>query len=127
MLYSGVAFLVVYGARSLWSAAKGAAALETAATGGGSLRRAVAVCLAFTWLNPHVYLDTVVLIGTVAAQYDDRIAFAAGAMSASFVFFFSLGFGARMLAPIFARPVAWRWLDALVGLTMWGIALGLLA
>lgn len=67
---------------------------------------------AMTWLNPHVYLDTVVLLGSVSAQFPGRaLAFAAGAMTASFTFFFGLGYGARLLAPIFARPRAWQVLD----------------
>jgi L-lysine exporter family protein LysE/ArgO len=86
------------------------------------LRAAVATCLAFTWLNPHVYLDTVVLLGGIAA----RLAFGIGAASASFLFFVALGYGARRLAPFFARPGAWRLLDTLVGLTMWLLALGLI-
>ena len=88
----------------------------------GSLRTALLTCLALTWLNPHVYLDTVVLLGSISAQYDNAVAFALGAMTASFVFFFSLGYGARLLAPLFARPVAWRVLDVLVGAIMWAIA-----
>ena len=72
----------------------------------GSRRKAILTCLAFTWLNPHVYLDTVVLLGSVAAATEgSRWAFGLGAVTASFVFFFALGYGARALAPIFARPV----------------------
>ena len=97
-----------------------------AGAGAQSLRAALLTCLALTWLNPHVYLDTVVLIGNIAAQYDDRLSFGLGAMTASFVFFFGLGYGARLLAPVFARPRAWRMLDAGVGVVMWTIALGLL-
>ena len=90
--------------------------------GGEALRGVLLTCLALTWLNPHVYLDTVVLLGAVSAQYEDRLSFALGAMTASFVFFFTLGFGARRLAPLFARPVSWRLLDAGVGVLMWAIA-----
>jgi len=92
----------------------------------GSLRRALLTCLALTWLNPHVYLDTVVLLGSVSAQYDDTLGFGAGAVTASFSFFFMLGYGARLLAPFFRRPSSWRVLDLFVGLTMWGIAAKLL-
>ena len=99
--------------------------LEAGAAAGG-LRRALLTCLALTWLNPHVYLDTVVLLGSVSAQYDDTLAFGAGAVTASFTFFFALGFGARGLAPLFRRPASWRVLDAVVGLTMWVIAAKLL-
>jgi L-lysine exporter family protein LysE/ArgO len=81
---------------------------------------------ALTWLNPHVYLDTVVLLGSVSAQYPGQaLAFGAGAVTASFTFFFALGYGARLLAPLFARPRAWQVLDAFVGCLMWSLALGL--
>ncbi len=119
----GATFLGWYGARTLWSAWQGGQALEA----GGesqSLRAAVFTVLALTWLNPHVYLDTVVLLGAISAQYD-ALPFALGAMSASFAFFFTLGYGARALAPIFARPTAWRILDVIIALTMWAIALKL--
>ena len=121
MRYGGAAFLIVYGGRAFLAAWRGGEVLE-AGQAAGSLRKALLTCLALTWLNPHVYLDTVVLLGAVSAQYDDRLGFALGAMTASFVFFFSLGYGARLLAPLFARPVAWRLLDLLVGAVMWGIA-----
>ncbi|MFW2588297.1 LysE/ArgO family amino acid transporter [Sagittula sp. SSi028] len=120
----GAAFLVWYGARTLLQAWRGGEAL-TAGEGTQSLQRAVLTCLALTWLNPHVYLDTVVLLGSISAQYP-TLPFAFGAMSASAVFFFALGFGARALAPLFARPSAWRVLDTVVGLTMWTIAATLL-
>ncbi|MDU8912892.1 LysE/ArgO family amino acid transporter [Aestuariicoccus sp. MJ-SS9] len=122
----GAGFLFVYGARALWAAWRGGQALDAGGQAGG-LWPALLTCLALTWLNPHVYLDTVVLLGAVAAQYDDRLSFALGAMAASFAFFFALGYGARALAPVFARPVAWRVLDVLVGLVMWTIAWSLVA
>lgn len=125
MRYGGAAFLLVYGARSFLAAWRGGAAL-VAGEGAGSLRRAVLTCLALTWLNPHVYLDTVVLLGSISAQYADRFAFGLGAVCASFVFFFALGYGARLLAPLFRRPASWRVLDAGVGCVMWVIAIGLL-
>jgi L-lysine exporter family protein LysE/ArgO len=125
MRYGGAAFLLVYGARSFRAAWRGGAVLE-AGHGAGSLRRAVLTCLALTWLNPHVYLDTVVLLGSVSAQYEDRLGFGIGAVCASFVFFFALGYGARLLAPVFRRPVSWRALDAGVGVVMWAIAASLL-
>jgi len=124
MRYGGAAFLLIYGGRSFRAAWRGGAVLE-AGIGAGSLRRAVLSCLALTWLNPHVYLDTVVLLGSVSAQYEDRFGFALGAVTASFVFFFSLGYGARVLAPLFRRPVSWRVLDVGVGAVMWSIAVGL--
>ena len=92
------------------------------------LRSALAACLAFTYLNPHCWLDTVVLLGSIAAQQPEgsRTVFGAGAASASAVWFFSLGYGARLLAPLFARPVAWRVLDAAIALVMWAIAASLI-
>jgi len=121
----GAAFLIWYGARTLRNAWRGGQAMQ-ASGAAGSLRRALLTCLALTWLNPHVYLDTVVLLGAVAAQYEDRLNFALGAMTASFVFFFSLGYGARLLAPVFARPRAWQALDLVIALVMWAIAAKLL-
>ncbi len=125
MRYGGAAFLLAYGGRAFLSAARGDEVLEAGA-GDGGLWRVILTCLALTWLNPHVYLDTVVLLGSVSAQYDDRVAFGVGAVCASFVFFFTLGYGARLLAPFFARPMSWRMLDAGVGAVMWAIAAGLL-
>ena len=126
MRYGGAAFLILYGLRSAWSAWRGGEALEAADTGARSLRRALLTCLALTWLNPHVYLDTVVLLGSVSTKYNAPLQFGTGAVVASFVFFFGLGYGARLLAPLFARPFAWRVLDLIVALTMWAIAAGLL-
>ncbi len=123
MTWGGAAFLTVYGAFAFRSALNGGDRLEAAAAGPEAPGRTLAICLALTWLNPHVYLDTVVLLGSVAAASPDRWAFGAGAMTASFAFFFALGYGARMLAPLFERPVAWRVLDAVVGVVMWGLAL----
>lgn len=124
MRYGGAAFLIWYGLRSLAAAWAGQEALK-ARTGNGqstTLGRALMTVLAFTWLNPHVYLDTVVLIGSISAQYDNRVAFGIGAVLSSFTFFFSLGYGAGFLAPVFARPRAWQVLDVLIGLTMLTIA-----
>jgi L-lysine exporter family protein LysE/ArgO len=121
----GAGFLIWYGARTLLSAWRGGQSMPTGQAA-GSLRTALLTCLALTWLNPHVYLDTVVLLGAVAAQYADRLNFALGAMTASFVFFFSLGFGARLLAPFFAKPRAWQVLDVIIGVVMWAIAAKLL-
>ena len=127
MRYGGAAFLLWYGARSLIGAWRGGEALLAAREDTrASLAATLGTVLALTWLNPHVYLDTVVLIGSVSSQYADRLAFGIGAVSASFVFFFSLGYGARLLAPLFARPRAWQVLDTGIGLVMWAIAAKLL-
>jgi L-lysine exporter family protein LysE/ArgO len=84
--------------------------------------------LGFSLLNPHVYLDTVILLGSVGGQQPSggRLAFALGAMLASALWFSALGFGARYLAPLFARPLAWRLLDGLIAVVMWSIAVSLL-
>jgi L-lysine exporter family protein LysE/ArgO len=86
----------------------------------------VLACLAFTWLNPHVYLDTVLLLGGVAQQQEHRWAFGAGAASASLLWFAALGVGARRLAPLLARTVAWRVLDGAIAAVMAAVAVSLL-
>jgi L-lysine exporter family protein LysE/ArgO len=103
-------------------------AMKAANAAGGSLKAAVAACLAFTFLNPHVYLDTVVLLGSLSAAFEGsaRIAYGAGAALASFVWFFGLGYGARLLEPFFARPAAWRVLDVIIGLVMAALAISLI-
>lgn len=126
MTWGGAAFLAVYGAMSFWRAATQVEALAAATSTAGSLRATLVSLLALTFLNPHVYLDTVVLLGSVSTQYDGaRLAFGIGAATSSFVFFFALGYGARLLAPLFARPIAWRVLDVIIGVVMWSIALKL--
>src|SRR5690606_1523130 len=99
------------------------------AAGGPSqngLARTLLVCLALTWLNPHVYLDTVVLLGTVSTQFPGaEPSFAAGAVLGSFLFFFSLGYGAAWLRPVLARPSSWRMLEGAIAAVMWAVALGL--
>lgn len=124
---AGIAFLVVYGLRAWVSAWRGVnLGLEASEISAPSWRVAFATCLAFTWLNPHVYLDTVVLLGSVSSAFEGRrLAFAIGAIVASFTFFFSLGFGAKLLRPLFAQASAWRILDAFIGAVMFAIALGL--
>jgi L-lysine exporter family protein LysE/ArgO len=123
--WGGAAFLFVYGARALASAWRGGAALE-AGPAAASLRGAVTTCLALTWLNPHVYLDTVILLGGIGATKPAPWLYAVGAMGASILFFVLLGYGAGLLRPVFARPSAWRGLDAFIALVMWAIAVSLL-
>ncbi|WP_377190120.1 LysE/ArgO family amino acid transporter [Ruegeria meonggei] len=125
MRYGGAIFLTWYGVRSLQSAWRGGAVMDVEKGQRTSLRSVLLTVLAFTWLNPHVYLDTVVLIGSISAQYEDRLAFALGAMLSSFVFFFSLGYGAGVLSPVFARPRAWQVLDVVIGVVMLAIAVKL--
>ncbi len=127
MRYGGAIFLMWYGARSLLSALNASGALAVGEGGASSLRKALLTALALTWLNPHVYLDTVVLLGTISTRFPGMEAsFAAGAVTASFLFFFSLGYGATKLRPIFANPAAWRIMEGLVAATMWLIAFKLL-
>lgn len=128
MRFGGALFLVWYGAKSLRSAILSTGALAVGeASPATPLWPTLLACLAITWLNPHVYLDTVVLLGTISTQFPGGEAtFAAGAALGSFAFFFSLGYGAAWLRPIFARPIAWRILEAAIAVIMWAIALKLL-
>ncbi|MGW7056315.1 LysE/ArgO family amino acid transporter [Streptomyces sp. NPDC054887] len=118
---AGGAFLICYGvlaARRVLRPEPGAA-LSVRGDAAGSARKAVLTCLAMTWLNPHVYLDTVLLIGSVAADHgSQRWAFGVGAVLASLTWFTTLGYGARLLSGLLARPAAWRVLDGLVAATM---------
>jgi len=120
MGWAGAAFLLWYA----WQAARRALSGQALATQVGGapkpLRVVLLQALACTLLNPHVYLDTLLLVGAVGAQQAPalRPAFIAGCISASAIWFVGLGFGARLLAPVFERPVAWRWLDGGVALTM---------
>ena len=126
MLWGGVAFLVVYGALRFRAAWRGGEALRPAGAAPVALGRVIATCLLLTWANPHVYLDTLALLGAISAQYAPHgLAFGIGAMAASAGFFAALGFGARLLAPVMARPGAWVWLEVVVGVTMWALAAAL--
>ena len=126
MALAGAAFLFVYGALRLRFALRGGEALDLSGRA-QPLGVAIVTCLAFTWGNPHVYLDTLALIGAVSTAFEggEKVAFGIGAMTSSFVFFFGLGYGARLLAPVMRRPRAWQVLDALIGVLMWVLALGL--
>ena len=121
----GVVFHVAYGLRALRHAAR-PGGLRAGAGAVLSRRQALAQAAAFTLLNPHVYLDTVLLVGSVGAQQARPGWFVAGAVSASVLWFCALGWGARALAPWFANPRAWRVLDGLIGTTMFVLALLLL-
>lgn len=119
----GVAFLVGYGLLSLRRAIR--PETLTAASGGSDTRRSVLLTvLALTWLNPHVYLDTVVLLGSIAQTHGSvgRWWFAAGAVLGSLMWFSALGFGATRLAPLLARPRAWQVLDLAIAVVMFVIA-----
>jgi L-lysine exporter family protein LysE/ArgO len=126
MRWGGVAFLAVYGGLALRSAWRGGQHLTPADGTSQSLVAALTTCLMLTWLNPHVYLDTVVLLGSISTKFGESPGlFALGAVAGSTVFFFALGFGARLLAPLFAKEMSWRVLDASICLIMWSIALNL--
>lgn len=119
----GAVFLAVYGLRALWRARKPSALNAAEGQTALSLTQALAQTAAFTLLNPHVYLDTVLLVGSVGAQWGEaRWWFAAGAAASSVLWFTSLGYGARWLAPVFARPRAWQVLDAVIGVVMLALA-----
>ena len=124
----GAAFLILYGLRAFFRAAR-PETMRAAATSTGPLSAAIAACLAFTFLNPHVYLDTVLLLGGLSGRYAGaaRAAYGGGAVLASFAWFFGLGYGARLLTPVFASPRAWQILDIAIGIVMWAIAAGLIA
>jgi L-lysine exporter family protein LysE/ArgO len=119
----GVAFLTWYGVSSLLRA-RNADALRAADRGAASRRTAVLTALALTWLNPHVYLDTVLLVGSIANQHGatGRWWFGGGAAFASVIWFGGLGWGARLASGLLASRRAWQVLDVLIGLTMLGIA-----
>ncbi len=123
--YGGTAFLIGYGllaARRAWRPS----ALRPSEKAPARLLEVLVTCLALTWLNPHVYLDTVVLLGTLANEHHgERWLFGIGAVTASAVWFVGLGLGARRLAGLFATPLTWRILDGLIATTMLGLGVSL--
>ncbi len=124
--WAGALFLAVYGLLAARRAVVGGRLDVDERGGRTSVWPVVATALALTWLNPHVYLDTVLLLGSVATSYGDaRGAFAVGAVVGSWIWFAGLGYGARALRPVFARPAAWRVLDAAVAVVMLALAVRL--
>src|SRR3712207_6597373 len=124
--FAGAAFLLCYGLLAARRALRPAALLPDATGARTGLAVAVGTCLALTWLNPHVYLDTVLLLGSMASTYGEhRWQFAAGAGLGSLVWFTGLGYGARLLRPVFARPSAWRVLDGVIAVVMTALAVSL--
>ncbi len=122
--YFGVTFLFICGAKNLRSAILHSG-LSLIGEGADNLSftKVILTCLAFTWLNPHVYLDTFLLIGSISASYaGQQLFFTLDAVMASFIFFFMLGFGAKLLTPIFSKPLYWRVLDGIIGVFMFFIA-----
>jgi len=128
--WGGAAFLVAFGLRAAWNALRsdhqGFAAAEAEAEGraGQGRRAAVAAALAFSLLNPHVYLDTVVLLGGIGAQYPagPRLAFLAGGVTGSLLWFYAIGYGAMIFTPLFRKPIATRALDGFVAAVMFAVA-----
>ncbi len=120
---AAIAFLVVYGILRVKSALD-PQAMSISENGEDNLSTVVFTTLAFTWLNPHVYLDTLVLLGSASSRYDgpEREFFGIGAALASFIFFFSLGYGARLLSPLMENPKAWRYIDGGIAIVMFTIA-----
>ena len=126
---AGALVLVWYGVQALRRAIHPHALAADTHGKSSSMWQVIAACAGFTWLNPHVYLDTVLLIGSLASAWPlpgPRLLFASGAATSSFIWFFALAYGARLLAPLFRKPMAWRVLDVLIALVMWSIAIKLL-
>lgn len=126
--YFAILFLLIYGAFSIKAAFKPQALSLASANGRISLKRTVCILLALTLLNPHAYLDTVILLGSIASQHptDEQVAFGLGAISASFAWFFGITYGSRLLAPLLCKPLPWKIFDVLTALMMLGIAATLL-
>jgi L-lysine exporter family protein LysE/ArgO len=127
--WGGAAFLLYYGFRSFRAVFKTESlTFKIGKDDRPNLKQTIITTLALSLLNPHVYLDTVILVGSIGAQFpsSERPFFAIGAIAASFIWFFSMGFGARLLGPLFQKPIAWKILDFLIGCVMWLIALMLI-
>ncbi len=125
----GAFYLFIFGIMSIRSAFSNQT-LEIASTAPSqNTKKIITTVLALTFLNPHVYLDTVLLIGSIASPYTDidRLYFTLGAISASFIWFFSLGYGARFLIPLFKKSSAWKLLNTIIAFVMWWIAYSLIA
>jgi len=127
--WAGVLFLFIYGALAFRSAASTRSMNIDSSASDYSLTKAITVAASVSLLNPHCYLDTMILLGGISSQYagNEKVWFGFGAVSASFIWFFGLAWGAKWLVPIFKNPIAWRLLDGLIGVIMWGIAAGLIA
>lgn len=123
--YGGILFLFLYGCKCFYSAFfKSQTMADEHTTGRRSLKLTILTLLAVSFLNPHMYLDTVLIIGTIGASLveNQRIYFIIGASFASIIWFFTLSYGAGFLVPIFKKPIAWKILDIAIGLIMWSIA-----
>jgi L-lysine exporter family protein LysE/ArgO len=125
--WGGAGFLFFYGLGSLRAALRGGR-IDTSNQALRTLRAAIMATLSVTLFNPHFYLDTVVLLGSVSSQFqgESRLYFGIGAVSASTLWFSSLSLGGQMLAPLFNKQISWQILDSLVCVTMWTIAVSLI-
>ncbi|MFD3509790.1 LysE/ArgO family amino acid transporter [Nocardia sp. NPDC058666] len=126
--YAGALFLLGYAVIAARRALRSSTLIADSAGTSVTVGATVLTCLAMTWLNPHTFLDTVVLLGSFASTYasPDRWFLAGGAMLGSVIWFLALGYGSRRLGPLFARPGSWRVLDSLIAVVMLALALGLL-
>ncbi|HHW7569918.1 TPA: LysE/ArgO family amino acid transporter [Mannheimia haemolytica] len=124
----GAIFLLSYGSRSFISVFKSGEYLVASGENATSLKKALLITFAITFLNPHVYIDTVVIVGSIGGKLDfnGKIYFLAGALLCSFIWFFGIGYGASLLSPYFAKRRTWQILDAVTGLIMYFIAFSLL-
>lgn len=125
-LYGGALFLFIYGLLCFKAAFKNEYTLPEATKVSATLSKTLITLIGITWLNPHVYLDTVILVGSISTRFDEKLLFFIGAATASLSFFFALGYGSTLLRPLFSTTRSWRVLDILIGLTMWTIGLSLL-
>lgn len=123
----GAVFLFTYGSQSFLSMFRASGALTQSTGGTSNLKRTLMVAIAITFLNPHVYIDTVVILGAIGGKlaFEQKIAFLLGALTCSFVWFFGVGYGAGFLAPYFAKRRVWQILDFITGLIMYAIAISL--
>jgi L-lysine exporter family protein LysE/ArgO len=126
--WGGAAFLIYYGFRSFRAVFKSESLTVDMGSHRPNLRETIVSVLALTLLNPHVYLDTVILVGSIGSQFpaSEQLFFTGGAIVASFLWFFGMGYGARYLAPLFRKPIAWKILDFIIGCVMTLIALSLI-
>lgn len=125
--YGGAAFLFFYGFTNLQSSLKTNHRVEFDDVKSKSFKKVMLTCLGFTWLNPHVYLDTIFLIGSVSSKYrNEALYFWFGTSIASFVFFYSLGYGAQLLKPLFSNPLTWKITEFVIGIIMLIIGFSLL-
>lgn len=128
LLWAGAVFLFVYGALRFKAAWKGGEALLPTNQNAATAFQILTTCIILTWANPHVYIDTVMLLGSLSTHYAPyETLFGGGGALGSLLFFSSLGYGARFLAPIFTKPRAWVILEIVIGITMWAISLSLLS